>query len=318
MNDCRKKELNDLIIRKYSNITGLMVSKNEQIVFESYYRGFGMKDTFHVASVTKSILSGLIGIAIDRGKIKNIDQKVLDFFPEYRIKRRETTIQNVTLRHLLTMTAPYKFKSEPYTKVYSSDDWTLSALDLLGGKNEIGEFKYTTVGIQILSGVLENATGQYVSDFASDNLFVPLEIKPPKSVKILDRQDYFKFIKNGNVSGWASDPRGVNTAGWGLALSVRDMMKIGRLYLNNGKYKENQLISSEWIEKSTEVQSKFNDLSYGYLWWVLNDRCYAAIGDGGNIIYVSRERNVVVTITSTFMPRAKDRLELIHTILNYI
>lgn len=318
MEGCRIKELKDLITRQYSNITGLMIKFNDQIVFESYFSGFDENDTFHVASITKSITSALVGIAIDRGKIESADQRVLDFFSEYKIKRRETTIQKITIKNLLTMTAPYKFTSEPYTKVYSSDDWTASALNLLGGKKVIGDFKYTTVGTQILSGILERATGQSVLDFARENLFAPLKIKVSGSTAIKTREDYFAFIRNKNASGWASDPQGVNTAGWGLTLSARDMMKIGELYLNDGGFHEKKIISSRWIKESTEEQSRFNELSYGYLWWILDDDSFAAIGDGGNIIYISRRSHVIVTITSTFMARARDRLELINTILEWL
>lgn len=92
----------------------------------------------------------LTGIAMDKGYIQSVEQKVLKFFPEYTVKRGEKTIYDVTIRHLLTMTAPYKYKSEPWTKVCTSDDWTKAALDLLGGRSGItGEFKYSTLGIQI-------------------------------------------------------------------------------------------------------------------------------------------------------------------------
>ena len=112
------------------------------------------------------------------------------------------------------MTAPYKYKSEPYTKVYSSDDWVKAALDLLGAKG-IGEFNYSTVGTHILSGVLTNATGQSVHDFATENLFKPLAIKASNTT-IQNKEDYFAFLKDKYVTGWIIDPKGVNTAGWGL------------------------------------------------------------------------------------------------------
>ena len=167
--------LDNLIKRDYDNIAGIVVQKKGEIVYERYFDGFTSKDTIHTMSVTKSIISALTGIAIDKGYIKSTDQKILEFFPEYKIKRGEKTIQHITLENLLTMTAPYKYKSEPYTMVYTSDDWTRAALDLLGGKAGITrEFKYSTVGTQILSGVIKNATGSSVSDFAGEYLFDPL------------------------------------------------------------------------------------------------------------------------------------------------
>jgi CubicO group peptidase (beta-lactamase class C family) len=314
MNDKKTIALKALIQEKYSNTAGIIVVKNGKIVFEDYFDGYNQKDTVHVASVTKSILSALIGIALDKGAIKSIGQNILDYFPEYEIKRREKTIQKITIKDLLTMTAPYKYKHEPYTKVYSSDDWTKAVLDLLGGKGKTGEFKYTTVGIQVLSGILTNATRQSVLDFALENLFGPLGIKVPHNVTINNKEEHFDFLKNKHVSGWVMDPKGVNTAGWGLALSTMDMAQIGQLYLNMGKWNGKQIISPKWIEDSTKEHSTWGELSYGYLWWVIdcNDSiCYAALGDGGNVIFVFPEREMVVAITSRFMPRAKDRIELI-------
>lgn len=314
LNMKKTTDLQRLIKEQYSNIAGIIVLKNNNIVFENYQHGFNQNSTLHIASVTKSIMSALIGIAIDKGAIQSIDQNVLDFFPDYITKRGEKTIQNITIKNLLTMTAPYKYKYEPYTKVYSSSDWTKTVLDLLGGKGELGKFKYTTIGIQVISGILTFSTGKSVLQFAAENLFSPLGIKPPNKVRITNREEYFAFLKNKNVEGWVSDPQGVNTAGWGLALSTSDMAKIGQLYLNYGKWNSKQVIASKWIRESTSEQSVWGTIPYGYLWWVINnknDTCYAAIGDGGNVIFVSPAKNVVVAILSSFMPRAKDRIELI-------
>ena len=167
----------------------------------------------------------LIGIAIDKGSIKSLEQNVLDFFPEYEIKKRKKIIQKVTIKHLLTMTAPYKYKYEPYTKVYSSEDWTKSVLGLLGGKTLSGNFKYTTIGIQVLSGILTKATGDSVLHFATKNLSKPLNIKAPFNVRIHNKEEHFAFLKDKYVSGWITDLKGVNTSGWGLSFT-RDMAKI--------------------------------------------------------------------------------------------
>jgi CubicO group peptidase (beta-lactamase class C family) len=238
----------------------------------------------------------------------------LEFFPDYTVKRGEKTIQNITIKNMLTMTAPYKYKWEPYTKVYTSDDWTKAALDLLGGKSGLGEFKYSTIGIQILSGILANATGQSDLDFATENLFEPLGIQAPHNAIINCKEEYFAFLQDRYVRGWAVDPKGTNTAGWGLALTPRDMAKIGQLYLNGGLWNGKQLLSSKWIGDSTKESSRWGELPYGYLWWIVDNKeqgCYAALGDGGNAIFVNPEKKMVIAIASRFMPCAKDRIELI-------
>jgi len=311
---CKKrKELEILINQEYSNISGLTILIRDQSVYEYYADGYDQDSTVHIASVTKSIISLLIGIAIEQGFIKSIEDNVLDYFPNYKIKRGEKTIQHLTIRHLLSMTAPYKFHSEPYTKVYSSDDWTRASLDLLGGKGEIGEFKYTTVGIQVLSGIIKKATNLPILEFANKNLFDPLDIKVAQNISIQNKDDYLTFLKNKVNSGWVVDPKGVNTAGWGLTLTVRDMSKIGQLYLNKGMWENKKIVSSKWIKDSVSKHSSWDNKAYGFLWWIIDNvsSTYAAIGDGGNIIYVSTEKAMVVAITSQFKPRAKDRIELI-------
>jgi len=315
MNDT---ELIHEIETAYNNTAGIVIQKNGAILYEKYFDGHKKTDTIHVFSVTKSITSILIGMAIDQGYIKSVDQKVLEFFPDYAIKRGEKTIQNITLKHLLTMTAPYKYKSEPYTKVYGSEDWTKAALDLLGGKGTIGDFKYSTVGAQILSGIFKNATGMNMLEFAVKYLFAPLGINAPTPTEVIDKDAHIAFIKDKYVSGWIVDPKELPAAGWGLTLCPRDMAKIGQLYLNRGLWNGNQLISASWVKESTQKHSQWNDLLYGYLWWNLDtdgSETFAAFGDSGNAIYINPEKQLVIAVACHFKPRAKLVTELID---NYI
>ncbi|GAA6154285.1 serine hydrolase domain-containing protein [Pseudoteredinibacter isoporae] len=309
----RGKGLEALIQQEYSNISGLAISIGDQLEYEYYADGYAQDSSTHIASVTKSILSLLVGIAVERGAIKSIEDRVLDYFPFYQLKRGEKTIQQLTIRHLLTMVAPYKFRSEPYTKVYTSNDWTVAALDLLGGKGNVGDFKYTTVGLQVLSGIITHATGQSVLEFANNNLFEPLDIKVSQNIRIQDKSTYLSFLKEAVTSGWVIDPAGVNTAGWGLTLTTGDMVKIGQLCLKKGTWKNKKIVSAEWINNSVRKHSFLDKKAYGFLWWIIDDvsGTYAAIGDSGNIIYVSTQHEMVVAITSQFKPRAKDRIELI-------
>ena len=312
MNDT---ELIHQIEKEYSNTTGLVIQKNGKLIYEKYFDGYKETDTIHIFSVTKSITSILIGMAIDQGYIKSVEQKVLEFFPEYTIKRGEKTIQKITLKNLLTMTAPYKYKSEPYTKVYGSEDWTKAALDLLGGKGTIGDFKYSTVGAQILSGVLQNATGKSVLNFAAENLFTPLGIDVPAPTTFADKEEHLAFFKDKQVSGWVTDPQGLPTTGWGLTLCPRDMAKIGQLCINQGNWNGKQLVSASWLQESTKEHTRWNEFPYGYLWWRLDSDgsgTFAALGDSGNTIYINPKEQVVIAIACHFKPRAKTRIDLIN------
>lgn len=240
---------------------------------------------------------------------------VLDFYPEYTVKRGEKTIQHITIKDMLTMTAPYKYKWNPYTKYFTSADWVKFSLDVLGGKGAIGEFRYAPiVGPDILADILVKATGQSVFDFATENLFAPLGITVEKTIIFHNKEEQMAFYKATDRSVWVAGPTGVNAAGWGLTLSPVDMAKIGQLFLNGGVWEGTRIVSEKWIAESTSEQSRWKqrDLPYGYLWWAgMDGNGYAAIGDGGNIIYVSPEKNMVVAIASVFYPRAKDRIEFI-------
>lgn len=115
-----------------------------------------------MTSVTKSIISALIGIAIDGRYIKNVDQKVLDFFPEYVPDAADRQKREITIRHLLTMTAPYPFEDwhEPLDKMCMQPDWVKYTLDMLGQKGSIGTFKYSTAGAHLLSAIITRSTGK--------------------------------------------------------------------------------------------------------------------------------------------------------------
>lgn len=310
----RKTQLEKVIHSSYSNIGGMVVRKSGETVYEKYFNGCTASDTLHIFSVTKSIISMLIGVAIDRGHIRSIDQKVLEFFPEYTVKSGEQTIQKITLKDLLTMTAPYKYKSEPYKDFFTSDDWVKASLDLLGGTGKIGDFKYTPViGPDIFSGILINATGQSVLDFATEYLFSPLGITVEGNITFRNQEEQMAFYEAKHVRGWVADPTGVNTAGWGLNLTPMDLAKLGQLYLDEGVWSGEQLISSDWIRESTREQSKWGKLAYGYLWWIMDERerSFAAMGDGGNVIYVNAKKEIVISIASLFVKNAKDRIKLI-------
>ncbi len=314
MDQIKMEELEQKINSQYGNTTGIVIIKNGIVSYEKYFKGCTADSRVHVYSVTKSVISILFGIALDKGYIRNMEEKVLDYFPEYKVKRKGKKIQNITLKDLLTMTAPYKYRFfAPYIKYFTSSDRVKFSLDLLGGHGKIGTFRYAPlIGPDILSGILMRATGQSVLDFASENLFEPLGIKVENNLLFESKEEQMAFNKSTDISGWAIDPMGTHAAGWGLTLTPMDLAKIGQLYLNGGMWEGKQIISSKWVEESTTEHSRWKkeNLSYGYLWRV-NEDGYAAMGDGGNIIYVNTKKKLVISIAALFVPRAGDRTELI-------
>ena len=316
-----EKELHKYIEEKQPNICQIVAYKDGLEVYSDTFNGYKKSDACHVMSVTKSIVSLLVGIAIDKGLIKSIDQPVLDYFPDYKIKRGEKTIQKVTIKHLLTMTAPYKYKYEPWTKICTQDDWTIAALDFLGGRKGItGEFKYSTLGIHILTGIISKTSGMETVQFANKYLFEPIGVKSHRNylAETAEEHKHFTISKEPRENVWFCDPQGVGAAGYGLCFSADDMAKIGKLCLNKGKYKGNQIVSSEWLEESTKgslcnCDDAFRNMYYGYLWWIIDTekRIFSAIGNSGNVIYVNPEKNIVIAITAYFKPTIFDRVDFI-------
>ncbi|PEC20026.1 serine hydrolase domain-containing protein [Bacillus cereus] len=307
------EQLDCMIKEGYENINGMLVIQKGNVIFEKYYNDHGPDDVFHVASVTKTIISALIGICIDKGYIKNVDQKVIEFFPEYNSNSSE-----ITVRHLLTMTAPYPYVDwqEPLEELCTQEDWVQYSLNRVGKGGEIGHFKYSSAGAHLLSAIITSATGKSAREFANEYLFQPLGMReiPNYNMKVFGFDDLF----GKDVKGWVHDPNGISTGGWGLTLTVKDMAKFGRLYLNEGSYDGKQILSKSWVKESKEM----NENRYGYLWWLREENgvfSYSAMGDGGNVICCVPERELVVVVASEVMANAGDRWELIvEYILPYI
>lgn len=323
-----KEEIHKLVSNEYINILGIVAYKDNQKVYEDYFNESTKEESVHVFSITKSIVSLLIGIAIDKGFLENVHQKVLDFFPNYKLKRNQKQLKNLTIENFLTMTVPYKFKYEPYKKVFTSVNWGEKALELIGGKKQIGEqFHYSTVGIQVLSNILTQATKMNLLDFAQSYLFDPLEIKNVKSIEIPTAEDQLNFYHARNRRGWVQDDSGYPVAGWGLSLTADEFAKIGVIVLNNGIYDNKRIVSEQYIQEMvTEHQE-----DYGYLWWIYQENktielmgktfntgrysSYSAQGVGGSLIFIIPEKRIVISITCSLMYRPKLRMDLINNYL---
>ena len=319
-----REELHEYIEKNQPNICQIAVYTDGKEVYSDQWNGYHKDDCTHIMSATKSVVALLVGIAIDKGMIRSVDDKVLDYFPDYQVKRGEKTIYEVTIRHLLTMRAPYKCKGDPWSKVCISVDWTKTSLDFLGGRKGLtDEFSYQTVCLHILTGLLSKVSGMKTFEFANKYLLEPLGIIKSEhyEAKSAEEHKQFTISKAPKKHVWFGDRLEVGTAGYGLCLSAEDMAKIGLLCLNNGKYNNQQIVSESWIREMTEpriVESdRFRGMQYGYLWWIIHSEkgIYAAIGNSGNVIYVNPERNTVVAVSSYFKPTVFDRVDFIEDTL---
>ena len=302
-------DLERLLITQYKTVDGIVVVRNGYLVFERYNNGYGPQEPHNVASVTKSFISALIGIAIDAGYIESIDQKVLEFFPEYVPDGNDVQKQAITIRHLLTMTAPFAWRTkvmgyEPLDRLRRQHDWVVFILDLLGRNGQPGEFQYSSVGVHLLSAIITRITGTCAREFANEHLFRSIGIKeiPNNEMNSFMLDDVF----GKDVKGWISDPGGNTIGGWGMTITPRDMVRFGFLYLNHGSWENEQVISKSWVDESTAPNA--ND--YGYLWWLKekdNVFTYSAAGYGGNHIYCVPGKDLVVAVTSKLAAKSRDR-----------
>ncbi len=229
--------LEKIIETDYRNIDGIAIARNGRLAFERYFNGSGPEDRHHLTSVTKSVVSALIGIAIDTRLIEGVGQRVLDFFPDLAGAETGELAGKTTLRHLLTMTAPYAFEDwhEPFAELCASADWERYILGSLGRGGPLGRFKYSSMGAHLLSCVITRATGKSAREFANERLFAPIGIReiPNFAMKGFGFEELF----GKRVRGWVSDPKGHSMGGWGLALTPREMARFGALYVERGAWK---------------------------------------------------------------------------------
>jgi len=292
MDEEKLKELNDeivLLLRLHVDIHSLLIIRKGYIVAEQYYSDDYRQDSIHrIYSCTKSVTSAALGIAIHEGYIGSVEQKVLDFFPEYIPENPDSLKDEITLRHMLTMSSGLEWTEEEYSysdlrNTYNlwmeSDDLVKFVLDRPMAYPPGTSCDYNTGGSHLLSAIIERSAGIRTDSFVENKIFKPLAIK-----------EYY----------WAMDKNGIPYGGNGIRLKPRDMAKFGYLYLKGGQWESDQVIPREWIEESLlpYIHRKYiPDYYYGYHWWVSENNYYAAVGYGGQWIYVIPEYDLVVVYT---------------------
>jgi len=276
----------EFIQERLPDAFSLLVVKNGYLAFEKYFRQGSPDRIAVIHSVTKSVTSALIGIALDRGYLKSVDQSVYDFLPEYVTADLDWRKKEIRLKHLLTMSAGVKWNDwgpEMWDWV-TSLDWGESALQRPQEDYPGNVFNYNSSLSHLLSIILEKSTKVSTLEFADQHLFKPLGIR--------QRQ-------------WDNDPQGYYMGGFGLSLTARDLAKLGFLYLNNGYWDGQAIVSEHWVQASTRhrwyAHRIYGPTGYGYQWWVKDvDGChsYRAWGRRGQFIAVVPKLDLVVVVTS--------------------
>ena len=292
-------------------VHAVLIERNGRLIYEEYFNGFDERwgtllgpvtmtaQTKHdLRSVTKSVVSALIGIAHAEGKIQSLDQPVVKWFPEYpELDTPER--RRVTLAHALSMTSGFEWNEDmPYTdplndeiRMTRDSDPLRYALSRPFAAAPGSDFTYNGGLTQVLAAVLVRATKMSLQEYARMKLFEPLGITDVE---------------------WVGNLAGIPAAASGLRLRARDLAKFGSLYLNGGKWHGKQIIPADWVDLSTRRQFRFGpgrgpdsggEFGYGYFWWYSCHRTAAglieartAVGNGQQRIFVLPTLNTVVTI----------------------
>ena len=290
----------------YPNIHSVLIARHNMLVYEKYWAGkdegwgsdrrvvMHSKDDLHdIRSISKSIVSACVGIAMQQGKIKSVDQKVFDFFPEYA--RVDTGMKSLlTIKHLLTMSSGLVWNEDvPYDNPENSEikmtrssnvvEYVLSQpMDFPPGK----VWRYNGGTTQLLAAIIEKTTGKKIDRFAKEYLFGPLGI---------------------NRFEWRQYP-GTNlpAAASGVRLRSRDLMKFGLLYRNEGMWNGKQIVPQSWVRESCQAHvDRPNGGAYGYQFWLWQDAInhkltslVACVGNGDQRIFIDKTNDLLVVITA--------------------
>lgn len=275
----------EFVRQKSLNIHSLMVIRNGHVVLNADFYPYDSNSLHDMASVTKSFMSTLVGIAIGKGLIKGVQQPVIELLPKTTAAVPEPSKKVIRVEHLLTMTSGLDcgFRSgEPELfEMLKSPDWVQFTLSLPGVEAPGARFGYCSPGVHVLAAIIKERSGVPPLDFAREHLFKPLGI---------------------GDAVWPADRQGVNN-GWGdLHLKPKDMAKLGYLFLNNGEWEGRAVVPREWVAAATKKHVPLPkdksglDRGYGYLWWIFPD-LYAARGRGGQTIAVWPEKRMIVVAT---------------------
>ena len=296
----------ELLADSFPNIHSVLIYKKGNLVFEQYFKGkderwgdsLGViehkyQDLHDIRSISKSVVSACIGIAIAQGKIQNVKQRIFDFFPNY--SGYDTGLKkNLTIEHLLTMTSGFEWNEDvPYTDPRNSEiqmDNSKDPIDFVLSRPLTSQpgtlWKYNGGTTELLAAIIEKTTGKKVDEFAKIYLFTPIGIKD------------FEWVRfPGTVHPAAAS---------GLRLRSRDLLKFGILYLQNGIWNNKPVIPGAWVKASHKMYITRPDSGgYGYQFWILNDTLNnksktwpAAVGNGDQRIFFDSENELLVVVTA--------------------
>lgn len=288
---------------EFGKITSLLIAAKGSLVHEAYFDGRGADALRNTRSATKSVTGMLVGVALDKGFLLSVEAPVLPYFADLvPLDHPDPRKEQITVEDLLTMSSLLEcddwneFSRGNEERMYLVEDWVRfyfdlpikgfasweqAPLDSPHGRS----FSYCTAGIVAVGALLERATGGPLAEFAEQHLFGPLGI---------------------TEIGWQWTPTGTPMTGGGLELRSRDLLKLGRLYLDGGIWGDNQVVSEDWVRASTTPKVQIDETTeFGYLWWLGSvgasgpkTPAWYMAGAGGNKVVVVPAQDLVIAVTS--------------------
>ncbi len=277
---------------EFGAVSSMLVVRNGRLVYERYHDGWEASDLHRAYSVTKSVTSLLVGIALEDGILPGLDAPVLDLLPGYdSIGNWSPLKEDITLAHALAMRAGFEWDelstnyasgTNPTVALVTSQDWIQHVLSLPMAEDPGSAFTYNSGVSMLLGEMLALAAGTTAESFAETHLFEPMAIT-----------DW----------AWDAGPGGITNTGWGLWLRPRDMAAIGQLVLEGGTWEGTPIVLEQWLDESAIPRTQFTDgTGYGYQWWLgrgdAQERAVAAWGYGGQFIVVLPDLDMVMVTTA--------------------
>ena len=281
-------------------LRSLLVARQGEPLLEEYYHGGGRTRPANLKSASKSVVSALVGIALDRGYLHRLDQTVDEFFPEYLESVDDPRARTITIEDLLTMRSGLESTSfRNYGEWVLSRNWVRHVLTRPMEADPGTVRRYSTGNTHLLSAILTKATGMSTWEFAQRMLAEPLGF---------------------SLARWPHDPQGIYFGGNDMLLTPLQMLTFGSLYLNRGRIDDAQVVSAQWVDKSVVTRTRSRrGRGYGYSWWIRyagGYKVFYAWGYGGQFIFVVPDLDLVVVTSSSVEGRSSRHLRAIYRILD--
>jgi CubicO group peptidase (beta-lactamase class C family) len=293
------------VVQGEEAVRAILVSQHGDLVFEEY-RDAAADEAWDVREITATVTSTLIGIAIDEGLIEGVDVTLDEALPDHRDVLTPET-ESLTLHELMTHTANFPARGET-VDFDEKTDWVGAVLEDRAARGPGDEYGVSDEGAHVLAGVVAESTGMSPLTYARQKLFDPIGIDTegawqkslPPDVDA-DLGDLLREYENAPIA-WPADPSGVNIGGDSLRLRPTDLLRLGQLFLDDGHWNDQPVVSAEWVSQATwpivETRSAISPfVGYG---WGVNDEAgiFLTRGTGGTVIVVHPEKDAVVVIAS--------------------